>query len=186
MKTDNSYFGEKVLLRLDALPDRDDVTVLDCYRGEGLLWAEVARRSDKKITVVGIEKDRDKAGPLCLVGDNLKFLGSMDLARYDIIDLDAYGVPFRQMNILFRRGYRGIVIVTFVQIWKGGLHRSLLYDLGYSQDMVRKIPTMFCRDGLTKITQYLAKHGVTRVRGYYEMPGKTINRPRSYFYYRME
>lgn len=41
MGTDNSHFNEKVKLRLKAIAEipKDDVFILECYAGKGLLYA---------------------------------------------------------------------------------------------------------------------------------------------------
>lgn len=72
VKTENSYFEEKVLLRLRFLPEgQDPVRVLDCFSADGKLWEAIKARTQQRIQVLRIEKLPDKKG-IYLKGDNLK------------------------------------------------------------------------------------------------------------------
>jgi len=66
-----------VMLRLKYLPDKQEMSVLDCFAGKGVVWREVEKKTDKKINVVGI--DKRKIDKIYLRGDNRKFLSSIDL-----------------------------------------------------------------------------------------------------------
>lgn len=166
---DNSHFDIKVRLRFENLPAKKKFTVLDCYCGDGLLWKKVRRLApNRKINILGIDKKPDAEG-FHLVGENLKFLKCLDLSKYDAIDLDAYGIPYKQIQAVLtaetiRRGT--IIYVTFIQSVYGCLPATLLNDLGYPPEMVRKIPTLFYRHGFEKIKRYLASRGVRKIRHY--------------------
>ena len=60
-KTDNSMFWDKVLLRLNHLPEKNNINVLDCFSGNGEIWDQI-----KKMTKKNIIKERMK-----LIGKNL-------------------------------------------------------------------------------------------------------------------
>ena len=165
MKTDNSYLCEKIQLRLDCIKKKN-VSVLDCFSGTGKLWQAVKNKSKSKISVTGIEKEADK-NIFSLPGDNLKYLKSIDLLKFDIIDLDAYGIPFSQLKILFERNYKGIVIITANQSIYGMIPRKMLYELGYTKEMIEKIPALFNRNGIDKLKNYLYLHGVQLIEGYF-------------------
>ena len=61
MQTDNPYFDEKVKLRMDNLPAKNHIKVLDCFHGEGLIWDVIKKsRPDIKFEVVGIDQKRDR------------------------------------------------------------------------------------------------------------------------------
>src|SRR3954465_4124097 len=96
-QTDNSYLEGKVQDRLASLQHitKDTVTVLEAFGGDGIIWSLVKERTDKKISVLRIDKKQNKRG-IYLKGDNLKFLKSIDISGFDIIDLDAYGSPYNQ------------------------------------------------------------------------------------------
>lgn len=178
-KTDNSYLDEKVQLRIDSIQSiHGNVSVLECYAGHQVLWSEVKKRSGrKKIFVTPIEKKSIK-GKVYLRGDNLKFLKSINLSAFNVIDLDAYGIPFDQIDILFERGFSGIVHVTSIQSGMGRLPNKLLNSIGYTNAMIDKCPTMFCANRQEKLEHYLASKGVKEIEGYF------IDR-KNYFYFNM-
>lgn len=163
IKTDSSHFTEKVRLRLLALPSKKVVNVLDCFAGNSCLWRKVKDlRKDLTINVLGI--DRKKIDIAVLRGDNRKYLWGMDLNRFNLIDLDAYGISFEQLECLFKRRFKGIVVLTYIQSLYGALPMKLLRRLGYTRGMIKKCPTLFYRNGLGKLEEYLAKNGVKKVR----------------------
>ena len=179
MKTDHSYFREKVNLRFNCLPNKKRINILECFAGKGLLWDAVSIKTNKQLDITRIEKEKGKGDKPYLVGDNLKFLKILDLSKYDIIDLDAYGIPIAQLEILFNSKYKGIIIITYISSVFGCLPRKLLYSLGYTKLMINKIPTLFYKNPLGKILQYLSSKGVNKVFGYfYEVPSV-----KNYFYF---
>jgi hypothetical protein len=161
-QTDNSYLADKAALRIGSLPDKSPVRVLDCYAGDGKVWAAVRKLSGKKIDILPIDIRQDIG--FGLPGDNRIYLSSLDLSRFDIIDLDAYGIPYEQLKIIFERNYRGIVFVTFIQSLYGMVSGGILEDIGYPPAMVNKIPTIFNRSGWDHFLQWLALNGVERIK----------------------
>lgn len=178
VQTDNSYFEAKVALRVDHLP-AGPVRVLDCYGGTGRLWAEVQRRlPDRDITTLRIDQ-KPMRGGVYLQGDNRKFLASLDLGKFNVIDLDAYGVPFDQLDTVFTRigsgppaGRKWAVFVTYIQSGVGVLPMGMLARLGYPSEMVAKCPTIFYRHGLEKFRAYLSSYGVRQIVRYSDSPGR--------------
>jgi len=160
IKTDNSYLNSKINLRVNHLPDQQSIKVLDCFAGRSRIWKEIKKKSNKNINVVGI--DRISYGST-LKGDNVKYLKGMNLDKYDIIDLDAYGVPFKQLEIIFKKKYKGILFITFVQSIFGRLPVRMLTKIGYTKNMIRKCPTLFNRNGIEKFKQYLAINGIKKI-----------------------
>ena len=150
IQTDNSYLAEKVQLRIESLPKKEVVTVLECFAGDGLIWKEVKRITKRNIKILRIDQKDDKKG-IYLKGDNLKFLQSIDLDRFDIVDLDAYGSPFTQLlEIIHAKQFKGIVHCTFIQSMFGALNKRMLFDLGYTKAMIEKIPSLFNKGGIQK------------------------------------
>ena len=176
MKTDNSYLTEKVNLRIESLPNKKNITVLDCFAGTGLIWSEVKKKSKQDIKVVSIEHEKGK-NKTALFGSNLKYLNVLNLSKFDIIDLDAYGIPYAQLNILFTRGYKGIVHVTAIQSGMGQLPNDLILKLGYTKNMIKKIKSIFNTKGDEKLKNYLYLSGVETITGY------SIDR-KNYFYFK--
>lgn len=169
-KTNNDplIWTYKIELRKKYTPP--NANVLDCFAGEGKIWDQVNAETNLAVKVLPIdEKDYGRVG---LKGNNIKFLKSLDLTKFDVIDLDAYGIPFDQLEILFDRKYKGHVFVTAIQSMLGQLPIGMLEKLGYSKLMVKKIPTLFAKNGLEKLKQYLAIQGVKKIN-YYEYNRKT-------------
>ena len=178
MKTDNSYLKYKALLRLETinLIPKKSIKVLECYSGEGIIWKEVKMASKKQISILQIEKQKGK-NKFAIYGDNIKVMKSIDLNAFDIIDLDAYGIPYEQLKIIFQNKYKGIVHVTAIQSGMGKLPNGLIKELGYSEKMIKNIPTLFNRNGLDKLKNYLYLHGVKYIEGYF------IDK-KNYFYFK--
>jgi len=158
--TDNSLLCAKVALRIKHLPP-GPCKVLDAYGGYGVVWQEVAAQTKRTdIYRVGIDKDK-RAG--CVHGDNRKWLKGMTLSLFDVIDLDAYGVPFDQVAILFKRKFKGVVFFTFIQSVAGQLPMKLCAENGISNHSYRSVPLLFSQIGWQLWLDWLANNGVKRV-----------------------
>jgi hypothetical protein len=153
-KTDNSFLRDKVQLRVNNLPP-GDLRVLDCYSGKGLIWAAVERITGRKIIILPIDKRPDK-DDFHLPGENLEYLETLDLSRFNVVDLDAYGIPFDQIDCLIRRGYQGTVFVTAIQSVMGRLPNSMLEAIGFTPVQIEKAPTLLCKRGFEYLLEYLA------------------------------
>lgn len=162
LKTDNQHLDAKVQLRARHLPDKSVVSVLDCFHGEGVVWDAVrSKLPGRDIRVVGIDQRRGLGG-LYLHGDNRKYLSSMDLDSYDVIDLDAYGCPFDQLEILFSRkiASQKTVFFTYCKVSLGMLPYGLLEAVGFPRRMVAKCPSLFGRNQMEKMEAYLYLGGI--------------------------
>jgi hypothetical protein len=109
-KTDNLFLRDKIDLRKTFLPKKCKIYVLSCFDGHGKIWKTIQSEENIDITVTGIDKKRIQG---VLVGDNRKFLRVLDLKKYDIVDLDAYGNPFEQIEILIKRKFSGDIFFTW-------------------------------------------------------------------------
>lgn len=158
-KTNNSYLADKVALRVAHLPARDPLRVMDCYAGSGVVWAAVKKQTGRRIAVLPI--DVSDIDGFHLVGDNKQYLETMDLSRFDVIDLDAYGVPCEQLGIVLDRGFHGTVFVTFIQSVFGRMPNTVLIDLGFSMPMIEKSPALFGARGWQYFQEWMALRGVT-------------------------
>ena len=160
-KTDNSFERDKIDLRIKHLPS-GEVRVLDCYTGYGLIWKGVKHLTGRDIKTLPIDTRDDDIG-FHLHGNNQDFLATLDLSRFNVIDLDAYGVPYIQLKTLFERRYTGIVFVTFIQSLYGGLPYGLLTDIGFTEKMIKKSPSLFFKRGWEYFRQWLALNGVENI-----------------------
>ncbi len=178
IKVDHSYLMDKVMLRVNHLPRKKAITVLDAFHGSGTIWKNVRKKTEKEIQVVGIDKKPGKGPGLTLEGDNLKFIPSLDLSPYDVIDLDAYGVPYRVLKEIFKNGSArkgAYVFATFIQSVQGRLPTEMLEELGYTKAMIKKAPALLCRHGLEKLTNFLSILGVKSIN--------YISKDRKYYLY---
>lgn len=160
VKTDNSFLADKVGLRVAHLPKSKIVTVLDCFAGTGRVWRAVKSRTKRDIRILAME--RREIG-FRLPGDNLTWLMDMDLSRFNVVDLDAYGVPYDQMRLLFERGYKGTVFVTFIQSMWGRMPKGLLLDIGFSEEIIQKAPALCSARGFQYVMEWLASKGVEKI-----------------------
>lgn len=67
--------------------------------------------------------------------------------------------------------------MTAIQSVMGQLPKKMLYKLGYQQCMVDKIPSLFNRNGIDKLKNYLYLYGIKTISGYF------IDR-KNYFYFK--
>lgn len=181
IQTDNSHLLAKVNLRIDSLSHipKPVINVLDAFGGDGLVWNEVKNRvKDKTINVLRIDKKTNKKG-MYLKGDNIKFLKNptFDLSIFDIMDFDAYGSPFNQLEIIFKRKYIGLVHCTYIQSGMGNLNTKMLEKLGYTDRMIKKAPTLFTRQPFKKMLSYLSMNGVREINNFQATDRK------NYFYF---
>lgn len=162
-KTNNDldFLEVKVQLRIDSISRFDTVNVLELYGGEGVLWDIVRERTKKNINVLGIDINSYKR--VQLKGDNLKFINSLDLSKFDVIDADAWGSPYKQLECIFNKNYRGIVHATFIQTMYGAISANLLKEIGYTEQMIKKVPSLFNKNGVEKFKYFLAKKGIKEI-----------------------
>jgi hypothetical protein len=161
VQTDNSYFKEKVELRIRHLPNKDKIMVLDAFAGNSRIWNKIKSESKKEIKVIGIDK-KDTANN-SLKGDNVKYLKTLNLEKFDIIDLDAYGIPFDQLQAIFGKINNQTIFVTMIQSMYGGIPLALLKTVGITEVMYKKCPTLFRNKLYTIMQGYLQKNGVKSI-----------------------
>lgn len=106
-------FDAKVGLRVRAVALAGDAPrVLDCFAGEGAVWREVRSRCPS-VVVEGVELDPARAAVAgAAVGDNMAVLRSRDLSSFSLVDLDAFGWPDRQLDVLAWRRAGDLPVVT--------------------------------------------------------------------------
>ena len=176
-QTDNSDLESKLHIRqiaIEKLLDNEICpSILECYSGNGVLYSELNKRMSIKLEVTRIDQKNDRQG-MYLIGDNRKYLRSLSIEKYNIIDLDAYGIPYDQIKIILDRQWHGTLIVTHIQSMMGTLPAMLLQDFGITKSMRMACPTMYSKFGLLPIKSMLYDYGARSISGYF------INR-KSYF-----
>ena len=163
IKTNNSFLADKVALRAGHLPEKELLRVLDCFGGEGRIWKAVRKLTGKKIVTLPIDIREYDNTDFYLPGDNRAYLSTLDLSKFDVIDLDAYSIPFDQLEQVFTSGFKGIVFATFIQSIMGNIPYDMLVKLGFSTEMIKKCPTLFVKSGWRYFTEYLALRGVKTI-----------------------
>lgn len=170
------------MLRYNSVKTKKKVMVLDAFTGKGNVWEEVNKRHGN-ITIIGIEKQIDKNKKNTIVGDNRKILKEFDCSSFDVIDLDTYGVPAIQIHdILSNNSVKEgtIVFYTCIVVNKGRLPNLLLNRLGYTGDMVKKVPTLFARNWFDKFCQFIATYGIKKI---FDVSKKNGTRKKHYGYF---
>jgi hypothetical protein len=166
-KTDNHYTADKVALRVELVlaTGLKEVKVLDAYGGHGVVW----RAASKKLKEQGVSvhrvaiDERDDLKNFHLHGDNTKVMRGMDLNRFDVIDLDAYGYPFEQLKVVFDSRFSGVVFVTAITVSMGIMHKDLLMQQGFTETMIDKAPTLCAKRGWDIFLSWLQKNGVKKI-----------------------
>jgi len=162
VQIDNTYFEIKVFLRESFIPSKKNLKVLDLFCGKNKIWDKIKKNYKGNIIILGIDKEEKS---FSLRGDNLKFIDSLDLDFFDVIDLDAYGIPFKQLDKIFKKNLKNKhIFVTFIQNGYGILNKKMLNELGYSNNMIEKIPTLFNKKGFEKFKNYLSKKGIKNIK----------------------
>jgi len=162
VQTNNSFLADKVALRAAHLPD-GKIRVLDCYGGEEKIWKAVRKITGKKIISLPIDTKEYNETSFYLSGDNRAYLQSINLKNFDVIDLDAYGVPFDQLEMIFKSEFNGVVFVTFIQSIMGQLPLALLRSVGFTDEMIKKCPTLFGKSGWKYFLEYLSLRGIKKI-----------------------
>lgn len=176
VQTDNSNFNCKVKLRIKYLPKKNNIKVLELFSGDGLIWNEIKKQvTNTEIEILRIDKKNDKKN-IYLKGDNIKYLQRMDLSQFDIIDVDAYGIPYQILKEIFAKKYNGIIFVTWIQSFMGALPKELIKTIGITEKMYKKTPTLFSQLNDKIMENFLYQNGIRKIKGYF------INRKKYYVF----
>ena len=179
-QTDNSKLNEKVALRLMTLNEitKEDIEVLEIFGGNGVCWRNVAKSTNKRINTTRIDKKEGLSGEY-IRGDNLKILPSLNLEKYDIIDVDAYGIPFEHLDLLFQRKLKNkVIIVTSIRSVLGVLPKKLYETNGIEWNMVKKCQSLFSKNYIDLMLGYLFKNNIKEIKIYNHSDKKL------YFYFK--
>ncbi len=163
--TDNTDIADKVHLRNMFLPDKEVISVLDAFTSNGLIWNALAKMNPgRTFEIARIDREKNKKG-FYVRGENMRFLRSTDLNVYDVIDLDHYGVPFYQLEILFGCEFTSpvSVFVTINLVGIKPLHIAMLMLIGYSRKIIDTSRYLCSKNTEQKILAYLNFRGVSEV-----------------------
>src|SRR5437588_12024309 len=87
----------KVAVRLTVLPTDRPFRVLDCFAGDHDIWDIAQEVVSQPIEVLHNDANPSYGTHLAMAA--VDALRSLDLDRFDLIDLDAWGPPVDQMSI---------------------------------------------------------------------------------------
>lgn len=157
---DNAYFEIKRAIRLEAIQHLSEVRVLDAFCGKGLLWKGVPLDY-----YLGIDREKGKSKN-CICGDNMKILASLDLSKFNVIDLDSYGVPGGQLleiaeNETLRAGT--VLIFTAIEAAIANGQICLFEENGIKKEIYRKCPMLWNKKTLNLFYAILNRLGVRDV-----------------------
>jgi len=162
INNDNNLLNVKIKLRKEVVDLVDSPRVLDCYAGEGIIWKEIKKAEQKDISVFSI--DRVGKYRADWVGNNINFLRTKDLSQFNIIDLDAWGSPVKQIEVLLKRKYTGYVVVTFISTIAINPDSSLCKSYGLSHEIVKESPAIVGGKIFKMFFDFLAKNRIKEIR----------------------
>jgi hypothetical protein len=110
-KTDNHHLGAKLALRrkfLETFHADKPFSVVDCFSGEAeAIWTRLrAEFPVREYLALDVKKKRGR-----LKMDSLRYLQNQEW-RHDVVDLDAYGAPWRHWYEVLKRGRSVTVFLT--------------------------------------------------------------------------
>lgn len=152
--TASSYFNEKLEIRKRACQSLDRVDVLDLYAGKHVIWNQISHNR-----YYGVD-NYEKSGNLPI--DNRTAIKFLDLGQFTVIDADAYGMPYEQIQLLYEnKTLRPGTVVCYTCI-TGPMNRlcvRLLQDFAIEREY-KRTRTLFNRYGYQYFHEMLNGHGV--------------------------
>lgn len=154
----NTHFATKRLLRRMATENLDQIRVLDLFAGENALWHnfDLAR-------YYSVEKVKGRGKNI--YGDNMKFIPSLDLGQFNVIDLDSYGVPVPQLNSIFENEtLKPGTVILFTLIFNGVFRMNKCFQEYYNLNRISKKCSVILHCTMKGLFyDFLYRNGVRRV-----------------------
>lgn len=138
-QTDNANIDSKIHLRMMAIEGLEKINVLDCFAGENRIWSRIPHDS-----YYGIETKKGK-GKKNLFADNLRVIPSLDLSKYNVIDIDSYGLPLDQILAIHKNKTLipgTVIIYTMITSKISAAHKSISKAYG-ADKMYAECPCLF-------------------------------------------
>ena len=101
VKTNNAKNKSKIQIRENVLSlFKNERNVLEVFCGDGKMYRDVWKKGDKYtgIDIVEFNDERET-----IQGDSKEVLNSLDIDRYNIFDIDAYGSPYEELSIILKK-----------------------------------------------------------------------------------
>lgn len=174
---DDDYLSLKVNLRIKSLPARENIEVLECFAGDGVLWDLV--KSTSKINIKRTRVDINQYAGNDFTIDSLIFLQNNDVSKYDVIDLDSWGSCVKHLEILFQKKYKGIVHCTYCTPIPLNPDKILAVSFfRFDHEIIMKAQSLFAKDTGSMLMNYLSGKGIKKVFGH-------VSKQKNYFYFEM-
>lgn len=177
--TDNSSVSQKRYLRRRATSHLETLRVLDLFAGKGLLWRDFAT---EKYVAVEIDESKNQNA---IHTDNRKLIPRIDLSKFNVIDLDSYGVPADQIKLIYdnKTLQDGTVIIyTCISNKVSTIPSTLARYASISRGLYEKAQTLFNGWSTELFFDYLASLGVDKVIEY-EHPSHEHGYTKKYGYF---
>lgn len=178
IKTDNANIAHKVQLRREATEGLKSLRVLDLFAGNNVLWSNFDCERYYGIEIV---KGKGKN----LNADNVKVIASLDLSKFNVIDCDSYGIPFKQIEQIFKNPTLAdgtVIIYTAIGNAMSSLSKVALESFGIYH-LYKKCKVLFNKKSSEFFYAWLASCGVSQVREY-EEESKSFSKKYGYFVYK--
>ena len=179
--TDNSNVDSKLLLRRQMLKryhGRRPLRVFDCCAGDGELWKQL-RREFRVGSYLAVDRKPSTKGRL-RINDSVRLLKA-GLFGADVIDIDAYGSPWKHwLALLPHVKSPTTVFLTFGQWNLAGPDRIFCGVLGLNFTRL-KIPSALLNNiirhhGLSYMLAAARRNGLTIVEAIESTPGGKLRR----------
>lgn len=170
--TDNSHFAQKADMRLTFLRDVGwpELGVLDLCAGASKLWGHLAGALP---VARYLPCDRKPRTALAIKGEARDLVRSLDLAKFNVIDIDTYGEPWEVLEPLLPRLEREVVIF----LTHG--HLGLSVTPSHAARRAAGLPVEWDAPLGRPLTMYLGEHAI---RSFWRwgtvVSATTIYRPR--------
>lgn len=112
------------------------------------------------------EKEKNKGKNL--YADNIRVIQSLDLSRFNVIDLDSYGIPFNQMYELFKNPtlkHGTVFIFTCITNKMSALNKKCLEEFNLSK-IYKKCKVLVNGKANELFYAYLEKNGIKEIYMY--------------------
>jgi len=160
-QTDNKSFANKVFLRRQATQHLPELRVLDLFAGQNVLWQNIP-----SARYYGVEILPEKGANLN--ADAHQAIESLDLAAFNVIDCDTYGIPFALCRKLLQNPAvqpGTVILYTAICSVYTRVPNDCLALFGL-QDLYPHAPGLFNRHAVSFFFDMLGKLGVCEHRYY--------------------
>lgn len=167
-QNDNTNHEAKINLRKEAIDSfpksRKTINVLDVFSGNFRQWGEL-KKYRAGLSITRIDKRKGLKG-VYICADSMKALASLDINKYDIIDIDAYGSPLPELLYIMqnkKKESHPVIILTWINVRGMVCDKALLKLWGITDGMLAHKPA-FTMPLIDLIVNALSTLGIKKVR----------------------